>query len=107
MQTNIETESDLARALALEPARREGRSMPRHTYWPQTLLYSEHVRYVEQLRRYREHFAPEQMLVLVYDDFRSDNEATVRRVLRFLDVGRTRRSRRARRTRPCARARSA
>ena len=26
------------------------------------------------------------MLVLIYDDFRSDNEATVRRVLRFLDV---------------------
>ena len=26
------------------------------------------------------------MLVLVYDDFRRDNEATVRQVLRFLDV---------------------
>ena len=28
----------------------------------------------------------EQMLVLIYDDFRADNEATVRRVLRFLEV---------------------
>jgi hypothetical protein len=26
------------------------------------------------------------MLVLIYDDFRDDNEATVRRVLRFLEV---------------------
>ena len=28
----------------------------------------------------------EQVLVLVYDDFRNDNEATVRRVLQFLEV---------------------
>ena len=50
------------------------------------LRYSERVRYVEQLRRYHERFAPERILVLIYDDFRADNEATVRRVLRFLEV---------------------
>ena len=50
------------------------------------LLYSDHVRYVEQLRRYHEAFPPEQVLVLIYDDFRADNEGTVRRVLRFLEV---------------------
>jgi hypothetical protein len=44
------------------------------------------VRYVEQLRRYRESFPEEQVLVLVYEDFRADNEASIRRVLRFLDV---------------------
>ncbi|HSZ14967.1 MAG TPA: hypothetical protein VK790_13110, partial [Solirubrobacteraceae bacterium] len=43
----------------------------------------------EQLRRYDAVFPPEQMLVLIYDDFRDDNEATVRRVLRFLDVADT------------------
>jgi hypothetical protein len=31
-------------------------------------------------------FAPEQVLVLIYDDFRADNEGTVRTVLRFLGV---------------------
>jgi Sulfotransferase domain len=86
IQTYIETESDFAKALELEPARRAGRELPPYTYWPQTLLYSEHVRYVEQLRRYEEVFPPEQMLVLIYDDFRADNAATVRRVLRFLEV---------------------
>ena len=86
VQTNVETEADLRRALALEPERRAGRSVPRHTYWPQALRYSEHVRYVEQLARYRELFGSERMLVLIYDDFRAENEATVRRVLRFLDV---------------------
>ena len=86
LQTYVETESDLRAALALEPARRRGEQIPRHTYWPKALLYSDHVRYVEQLERYREHFAEEQMLSLVYDDFRADNEATVRRVLAFLEV---------------------
>jgi Sulfotransferase domain len=86
IESYVETENDLAKAIALEPARRSGRQIPRYTYWPQTLLYSEHVRYVEQLRRYHAVFAREQVLVLTYDEFRDDNEATVRRVLRFLGV---------------------
>ena len=97
----------MRRALALEDARREGRHIPQHSYWPQALLYSDHVRYVEQLRRYHAVFAPEQVLVLIYDDFRADNEATVRRVLRFLGVDETLPVEASRRTRrsACARAR--
>ena len=49
-------------------------------------MYSERVRYADQLRRYRALFGTEQVLVLIYDDFRKDNEETVRRVLRFLEV---------------------
>jgi hypothetical protein len=86
VETYVEEEADLRTALKLEDARRAGRKIPRYTYWPQTLLYSEHVRYAEQLRRYRELFGAERMLVLIYDDFRRDNAATVRQVLRFLDV---------------------
>jgi Sulfotransferase family len=86
VQSHVETEGDLRTALSLEDDRRSGRSMPRHSYWPQALLYSEHVRYVEQLRRYRAAFGAENMLVLIYDDFRADNDGTVRGVLRFLGV---------------------
>jgi hypothetical protein len=86
LQVYYETETDFGKAIALEQDRRHGRHVPRYTYWPQLLLYSEHVRYVEQLRRFHAVFAPEQVLVLIYEDFRSENEATVRRVLRFLDV---------------------
>jgi Sulfotransferase domain len=86
VQNYIEDQNDLRRALALEPERRQGRSMPKRFHMPQLLMYSEHVRYVEQLRRYHAVFPPEQVLVLIYDDFRADNEATVRRVLRFLEV---------------------
>ena len=50
-------------------------------------MYSERVRYTEQLRALSyAAFGRERVLVLIYDDFRSENEATVRRVLRFLDV---------------------
>jgi hypothetical protein len=86
LRTHVESQKDLGRAIGLEHARRQGRRVPRRSHRPQLLMYSEHVRYVEQLRRYHDVFAPEQVLVLVYDDFRADNEGTVRRVRRFLGV---------------------
>lgn len=81
-----EAERDLRTAMSLEAARRRGKHIPRSSHRPQLLQYSDHVRYVEQLQRYHARFSPEQILVLIYDDFRRDNEATVRRVLRFLEV---------------------
>jgi Sulfotransferase family len=86
LATHIESEKDFARAIALEPKRREGKRIPRHSVSPPSLLYSDHVRYAEQLRRLHDAFAPEQVLVLIYDDFRKDNLATVRQVLSFLGV---------------------
>jgi hypothetical protein len=87
VQSHIETVNDLAKAIALEAQRREGREIPRSSQLrPQVLQDSDHVRYVQQLRRYHAAFPPEQVLVLIYDDFRTDNEATVKKVLRFLDV---------------------
>jgi len=77
LQEHVETETDLRRAFEGEAIERNGLTVRR---------YSDHIHYVDQLRRYEELFAPEQMLVLIYDDFRRENEATVRRVLRFLDV---------------------
>jgi hypothetical protein len=84
MQIHVEAEGSLRRAIALEDSRREGKHIPSTSHRPQLLLYSEHVRYVEQLRRYEQRFAREQMLVLLYDDFLADNEGTVRAILRFL-----------------------
>jgi Sulfotransferase domain len=89
LREGIETEKDLRKAIELEPRRREGKSIPRNSPRPQWLLYSEHLQYAEQLRRYEDAFSREQMLVLIYEDFRADNEGTVRRVLRFLDVDET------------------
>jgi hypothetical protein len=86
LQDHHEDERDLRRALELEPTRREGRRVPRSARWPALLGYSEHVKYVDQLRRFYACFPREQMLVLIYDDLRRDNEGTMRTILRFLDV---------------------
>jgi len=87
VRSHFETAKDFRSAISLEEARREGKCVPRQLRSrPQLLFYSEYVRYVEQLRRYHAVFGAEQVLVLIYDDFRIDNEGTMRRVLRFLDV---------------------
>jgi hypothetical protein len=86
LQNQSETEKDLRKAIALEPARRSGSDIPSGAHWPEALMYTDRVRYAEQLRRYHDVFPAEQVLVLIYDDFRRENEGTVREVLRFLDV---------------------
>jgi Sulfotransferase domain len=86
LEIYVESEKDFRTAIELERERRQGRCVPRYTYWPQLLLYSDFVRYVEQLRRLHAAFPAEQVKILIYDDFRADNEGTVRDVRRFLDV---------------------
>src|SRR5271166_1689207 len=86
VNNHVESEKNFGKALALEPARRSGRRIPPLSQAPPALLYSDHIRYVEQLRRYEAVFPPEQILVLIYEDFRRDNATTVREVLRFLQV---------------------
>jgi Sulfotransferase family len=89
LNSDLETEKSFRKALALEGPRREGREIPRRCEAPDRLLYSDHVRYVEQLRRFHAVLPPEQVLVLIYEDFRRDNEAAIRTVLRFLEVDET------------------
>ncbi len=86
LQVGVEAEPDFATALELQPQRREGRQIPRGCPWPAALQYTEHARYVEQLRQYHELFGRARVKVLIYDDFRADNEGVVREVLRFLEV---------------------
>src|SRR5947209_12901918 len=65
VQRHVESEKDLRKAFADEEHVRHGVRERR---------YSDHLHYVEQLRRYHAAFPPEQVLVLIYDDFRHDNE---------------------------------
>jgi hypothetical protein len=87
LRWGVEGEKDLRTAMSLESARREGKHIPRHSHRPRLLQYSDHVRYVDQLRRYEARFPRDHMLVLIYEDFHRDNETTVRKVLQFLDAG--------------------
>jgi hypothetical protein len=86
VQSHIETERDLRTALELEAPRLQGRELPPNSPRPEALQYRGHVRYVEQLRRYLDVFPREQVLIMIYDDFRAENQASVRRVLRFLGL---------------------
>jgi Sulfotransferase family len=86
LHNRVETEKDFQKAMSLEDARRRGECLPRGCVRQSWLLYSDHVRYAEQLRRFHAVFPAEQVLVLIYEEYRNDNEAVVREVLRFLDV---------------------
>jgi hypothetical protein len=89
LRDHVEMEKDLRKAIALEEIRYQKQEIDDSTTQQGPRYSVERVRYVEQLRRYHAVFGPEQVLVLIYDDFRADNEGTVRRVLRFLGVDHT------------------
>ena len=86
VQSHIETVRDLRTALSLENERAHGHRIPRRSHRPQALQYSDHVRYALQLQRFHEHFPRAQVLPLIYDDLRADNEGTMRQILAFLRV---------------------
>ncbi|HYB23591.1 MAG TPA: sulfotransferase [Solirubrobacteraceae bacterium] len=86
LTNNAENQKDLRKAVALEERRRQGKRIPRSCWQPATLMYSEHVRYVEQLRSFEACFSRERMLVLIYDDYRRDNQQIIHAVERFLGV---------------------
>lgn len=74
VRRGIDRAGDLAVAVAA------GSSHPLWRY------YEPRVHYVDQLERYRAVFPREQVLVLIYDDYRSSNVDTMRLVFRFLQV---------------------
>jgi hypothetical protein len=86
LKHHVEDRPSLRRALELEPERRAGKRVPRRASRPPLLLYSEHVRYADQLRRLRGAVGSTNVLPVVYDDFHADNRATAARVLAFLGV---------------------
>ena len=77
VQDGVETETDLRSAVEAEEIARSSQTLRR---------YSDHVEYVEQLRRFEDAFGRERMLVLIYEDFRADNRAALESVLTFLGV---------------------
>jgi hypothetical protein len=74
--------ADLGEALDAEADRARGLRIPAAARFPQKLLYTQVVRFAEQIERYRARFA--RLHVVVYDDFKRDTAAAVREVLAFL-----------------------
>jgi hypothetical protein len=81
-----ENEPDFDRALAKETSRRQGKfDSPRVTS-PSYLYYSDRVSYYDQVKRYYDIFDRSQIKVILFEDFRAENERIYREVLEFLDV---------------------
>ena len=77
---------DFEAAVAAEPDRRAGRRLPPNTWWRQALQYTWLADYAPHVERYLALFGPEQVKVVIYDDFRADAAGVVRSVLEFLDL---------------------
>jgi len=79
-------------ALGAEPERKAGKRIPRTAGWRNVpfcrphLYYSEVARYSEQVERYFDEFSRENVLVILFDDFRRDAAASYRQTLQFLGV---------------------
>lgn len=73
-------------ALAAEPDRQAGRRIRRAAHCVTGLYYRHMARYVEQAPRYFERFGRENVLVIIFDDFRADTPAVFRTVLDFLEL---------------------
>lgn len=85
LSVGVQDEASLANALGLEAERRSGAALP-HSSPLEKLLYSEIPKFTEQIGRYYRVFKPEQIKIIVYDDFKADNQKTVADTFRFLGV---------------------
>jgi hypothetical protein len=77
---------DFESALAAEPWRRRGERVPpgcRHAFG---LLYRDLVHYAEQVERYLTLFGPDQIDLIIYDDFAADPAAVYANLLRSLGL---------------------
>ena len=83
----VEDQASLRRALELEDARRRGEQLPEYVrHQPMMVMYRERAAFLQQVQRYHAAFPREQVLVLIYEEFRRDNLATVRQILEFLEL---------------------
>ncbi|WP_036477030.1 sulfotransferase [Myxosarcina sp. GI1] len=81
-----ENEADFERALALEPQRREGKFISPRVTSPCYLYYSDRVKYYEQIERYYDLFDRSQIKIVLFEDFKANNQEVYREILDFLGV---------------------
>jgi hypothetical protein len=77
---------DFEEALAAQEDRKQGKRVPEHCEEPKLLLYFDIVKYSEQLKRYLDLFGPDNVHVILFDDFSKKTAITYRQTLDFLEV---------------------
>ena len=81
-----ENEPDFLTALALESDRQQEKASSPRVTTPSYLYYSQRVQYYQQIIRYYDRFKSEQIKVVIFEEFKSDNERIYREILDFLGV---------------------
>jgi len=83
---------EFSEVLSAEEDRRNGKRIPSVREWRSSLrtsldfCYRDMGKYATQINRFREHFSPEQMHIIIFDDFVRDTALEYQKTLRFLQV---------------------
>lgn len=86
LRTGNEDLDDLGEALAAEPERAAGERLPPRHYFPEGLQYRRNVAYAAQVERYLSTFAPDQVEIVIYEEFRLRPLEVLARVATFLGI---------------------
>ena len=86
MKFTEENEADFQQALSLETARKQGEFPSPRVTSPSYLYYSDRVNYYQQIKRYYDYFPQSQIKIILFEDFRAQNEVIYREILEFLEV---------------------
>jgi hypothetical protein len=77
---------DFQAALDAEEKRKQGLLWPNRPGIVECLFYRDLARYTQQVWRYLQVFGPENVHIIVYEDFKGDTAQVYRETLQFLDV---------------------
>ena len=81
-----ESEEDFLKAINLEESRRRGKEIPKTVSYPEALLYSDWVKYKEQIERYEELFGKDNIKVFFLKEIKEDEKIVYRKILEFIGV---------------------
>ena len=81
-----ENEPDFLTALGLESDRQQEKATSPRVTSPSYLYYSQRVNYYQQVKRYCDRFDSDRIKVVIFEEFKSDNERIFREILEFLEV---------------------
>ena len=77
---------DFKAAISAEKDRRIGKGFAKRVIAPSWLFYSEFAKYTEQINRFWSYFNPEQIKIIIFDDFKINTPGVYKEVLDFLGV---------------------
>jgi len=81
-----ESIKDFKTALAAEEERRNGRLLSKRIIAPSWYIYSDFINYTEQAKRFLACFPPEQIKIIIFDDFKKNTGRTLNEIFTFLEV---------------------